>query len=48
MFGSMFGPLFHFGNLVLGIGFLVPQGFDFSYLLLRGFLTSGLFLLLIW
>jgi len=44
----MFGPIFHFGNLILGIGFLVPQGFDFSYLLLRACLFTGLSLLLIW
>ena len=43
-----FGPLFHFGNVLLGIAFLMPQWLTTSQLALRGLVTFAYFFLTIW
>ena len=43
-----FGPLFHFGNVLLGIAFLMPQWLTTSQLALRGLVTFAYLFLTIW
>ena len=43
-----FGPLFHLGNVLLGIAFLMPQWLTTSQLALRGLVTFAYLFLTIW
>ena len=48
LFVGTFEPIFHVGNFLLGIAFLVPQWFATSQLAIRGLITLGYLLLTIW
>ena len=43
-----FGPVFHVGNFLLGVAFLLPQWFTTSQLALRGLVTTAYLFLCIW
>ena len=47
-FPGKFGPLFHVGNFLLGVAFLMPQWFTNSELALRGLITAAYLFLTIW
>lgn len=43
-----FNPMFHAANVVLGLGFSIPQNFDQGYLCMRFMLSVGLVLVISW
>ena len=47
-FPGKFGPLFHVGNFLLGVAFLMPQWFTTSELAMRGLITASYLFLTIW
>ena len=48
LFLGTFGPVFHVGNFLLGVAFVLPQWFTTSQLALRGLVTAAYLLLSIW
>ena len=48
VFIGTFGPLFHVGNFLLGVAFVLPQWFTTSQLALRGLVTTAYLLLSVW
>ena len=47
-FPGQFGPVFHIGNFLLGVAFLMPQWFTTSELAMRGLITAAYLFLTIW
>lgn len=48
VFIGTFGPVFHVGNFLLGVAFVLPQWFTTSQLALRGLVTAAYLLLSVW
>lgn len=48
LFYGSFGPMFHAGNLFLGLAFAIPQWMKFQKVCLRGLMTFGMILLTAW
>ena len=48
LWNGTFTGMFHAANSVIGIGFAVPQSFDYGLLTLKFFVCLGLFMLLFW
>ena len=48
LWNGTFTGMFHAANSVIGIGFAVPQSFDYGLLTLKFLVCLGLFMLLFW
>lgn len=48
IWNGTFNSVFHSANIVMGLGFMIPQNFEQAFLCMRLSLSAGLLLLLYW